>query len=294
MSQNNKRLNYVSILGFGDALVSLSMLQQVFPEPQQIRILGSSITAQIQTAIVGSQYELVEITQAHAKTFSIRTSGLGDILNEVYQVRRWSRQKLSGRDVVFFESPSLRNKILFSGMGTKLISPQRTDSAYRDRAKMLESYTGKSIYFPDCPLPEKRPESVLINPSARDPARAISLPVLHNLRTYFQDRNVNIALMDPGATYQTLATQFDEYYGPSDLATAAANLRRHQLYIGPDSLFTHLAYYYRIPSLTLVNVNPDFYFAPPGTKQQGNYFSEADLLDAMQLPAKLDRFLHLS
>ena len=99
-----------------------------------------------------------------------------------------------------------------------------------------------------------------------------------------------VCLIDVDGRYAVLQSRIHTYLRRPSLNDAVMALREADRYIGPDSFFMHLAYYFRIPFLAFFRPT-DMYFAPPGMLKQGNYITFSDAAHKDQLRRKLRTFL---
>lgn len=286
------RYTYVSILGYGDALISLQLLQKTSPFPAPLQIAGTHITQEVQSTIVGSTYPLVEVLPDHAAFFRARKARLHQSIRELLAVRKWAESTLGPDDMVLFEKPDPRNSLMLGRCKAHMVAPKRSTSIYIDRQRMLQELTGCNFALPDCMQPLAAPSSVLINPSSRVFEKEFSSTVLRNLLNIFRRRGMSISITDPDSKFVDIEDQFDQYYGRLKLPEAIRVMREHDLYIGPDSFFIHLAYYLRVPFIALVpNANFNFYFAPPGSIRLRNFISMPKADDLAHLTDAIGAFV---
>ncbi len=286
------RHTYVSVLGYGDALISLQLLQQTAASAVPLLIAGTSVTQEIQSKIVGTDIAVARVLPGHAAFFRIRYAGLRQSLQEILAFRAWAEATLTADDIVLFEKPDVRNRLILGRCRARRVEPQVTDSSYLDRKRMIEQVTGCELALPDCAQPAQAPRSVLINPSAAALHREIALPVMHNLITLFRQHGLRISITDPDGKFLGNRELFDEYHGRLDLTAAAALVRNHDVYVGPDSFFIHLAYYLRVPFIALVpTVDFNFYFAPPASKRLRNFVAMPDTHHPDKLSRAVGAFL---
>jgi hypothetical protein len=288
----NSRFTFVSILGYGDALISLQLLQQASPLPAPLQIAGTGIAQEVQSTIIGSKFPLIEIVPDHAALFRLRKAGLRQSLHELLIFRKWAESALGPDDLVIFEKSDPRNHLILGRCNARTVAPKRMISSYVDRQRMLEGLTGRGLELPDCAQPKSAPRSVLINPSARAAERELSPAVMRNLLELFRRRGMRVSITDPDSRFAGAKEQFDRYYGRLKLPAVTALLREHDLYVGPDSFFIHLAYYLRVPFITLVpSTDFNFYFAPPGSMRLRNFIAMSQTHDQAQLAKAISTFV---
>ena len=288
---SKSRYTFASILGYGDALISLQLLQQASPFPAPLRIAGTAITQDVQTAIK-TDLSVTRVLPDHAAFFRIRAAGFRRCVEDIRAFRRWSESALSRDDSVLFEKRDFRNHLILGRCGARIIEPETTDSSYVDRKNMIERVTGRKLVLADCHRPAAGVRSVLINPSARARHREIPTDVMQNLVTIFRRRGIRVSITDPAKQFADISSLFDQYLGRLDLADAMALMRGHDLHIGPDSFFIHVAYYLRVPFFTILPwLDFDFYFAPPGSKGLGNFIALPVARDPSKLELALGNFL---
>lgn len=285
------RLIYVSVMGYGDALISLQLLQRASPLPVPLLVVGSANTTQVQDHVLGSRFTIAELFPAHSRLYQARTAGIGAMLSDLRRFRAWMSENLRPDDRLLFEKRDWRNQMIGGAAGQRALVPAGTGSAYFDRKRMIEAATGRAIELPSCKRLPRAPTSVLINPSAGAPQREIGAAAMHRLVELLQRRQCRVTVIDPAGRFASAASNFDEYHRRLVLTEATALLRRHDLYIGPDSFFVHLAYYCEVPFFTLLP-RRDFVFdfAPPGSRELGNFIGLDEVLAGSTLEQRLGAF----
>jgi hypothetical protein len=286
------RLIYVSVQGYGDALISLQLLQRAGALPAPLLILGSTQTVQVQDCVLRSKFEIVELFAGHARFYKLRTAGLRAVFSDLRLFRRWIAENLRADDRLLFEKRDWRNRLLSGALGRHAVAPAHTGSVYIDRKRMIEALTGRAIELPRCVRPPRPPVSALINPSAGAPEREIGHGALRSLTSLLRRRQCRVTLVDPDGRFAHDAASFDEYHGRIALIDAAALLRRHDLYVGPDSFFIHLAYHCQVPFFAVLpHKEFAFDFAPPGSREARNFIALDEVVDGGALERRLGDFL---
>jgi len=279
------------LLGYGDTLITASLLEQAGAAASGIRIVGTGLVPRV-AEVMRHPIRVDEVIFDEMPAFyTVKKRGIRAALADIQAFRRWSQTGLAaGSTVVFEREPKLRNRALVAGRGCRLVEVAKQDTAYADRARVLSALLGCDIALPPAPLGASPARSLLINPSSRVPAKALSPAVVERLTRQARAAGVDVVLIDVDGEYAGLRSQVSEYQLKPRLADAVATLRRVDRYLGPDSFFLHLAYYYRIPALAFF-ADDNHYFRPPGLFESGAGMYLRDLDDQALIEQKLVWFL---
>lgn len=281
-----------SLLGFGDALVSLSLLEKIRPaKPDQVVVLGTGLTS----AVLGTLkhppwWKQRELFGGIPGFYELRTQSPLSAVRDLAFLSRLLRNTLNESDQLLLEKQDWRSSLLSVGNKGIVVTPRGT-SAYQARKEMLEMVFSSSITLPHCQKPAIRPKKVLINPSARQAVRCFSGELLKVLLGFFSTKGCEVTLLDPTGQYEAFAERSAAYMRAPSLASAARAVRESDFYVGPDSFFLHLAYYYDKPFFTFF-LPGWFYFAPPGTLDLGNYAISEPSMDLKLVIFKLEKVFH--
>lgn len=274
-------LHYVCLMAYGDALVTLSVLEDLPPEPGRWRVIGTRVTAQV-SELLRQPIPVVEILPDKAAFNTIKERGVRAALADFGVARRALRHLTAPGDVLAFERSDLRNRGLLS-RGRKGDYAARQDSAYSDRQDQASRLFGPRPAWQSVLPPARTVREVAVNPCARYRNRALSSTLIGNVLRLGGEQGWKLTLIDPCGEYGHLASSVSRYLPRPTLLDAAAALRRADLYVGPDSFFIHLAYYYRIPHFGFYHP-ANLYFLTPGMREQNNWcsFVEAEQFEFMR------------
>jgi hypothetical protein len=277
-----------SILGYGDCLISLSLLEGRDAAP--VQVVGSAVVRQVAPLLRQPPPAAELDLPGHAAFYLMRSASPLAAWRDFRSFRRWSTRTLKPGDTLILEKPDRRNRFLVP-RGCRVVDVPRTGAAYTDRAAVLAPHTGPRELAP-APPPLGRPRSLLINPGARMRFRMLPPTVVEEALRMAAGAGVATTLVDFEGGYAGLAPLAQAYLRAPPLAESAAALRRSDRFLGTDSFFMHLAYYYRIPQLAFFHT-ADTYFTPPGLAEAGGrcFFHEVD--DSERLRAALGRLLGL-
>lgn len=274
----------VSVLGYGDALITLALARQAAPQLRGLELVGTPITRRVLHEILEwPELPFTELLPDHAAFFRLREAGLTAGLRELARCRRWARTTLRPDDRLLLEKSDLRNRFAFGAGPATLLQPPRALPTYAARATLWGRAAGVDLV-----LAESRfvapPRRVLVNPAARAPHRTLGIDAVQNLVRVFAEGGAAVTLIDPEGRFAAARTEFAQYVGRVSLREATSLMRAHDLYVGPDSFFIHLAYYCGLPFLAVLpQAGFDFRFAPPGTERLGHTLTLAQAADPQAL-----------
>jgi len=224
-----------------------------------------------------------------AAFYAIRQRGIGAAVREIIAFRKWAATTLSAKDILILESSLPQNLLLIPRRTCPVLQVARVRSAYEDRERVLQPYLGELPFAP-CVKPGRRARRVLINPSARARSRNIPIEAVAAAIRIAAEASAEVCLIDVDGRYDELRPRVHDYMARPTLTDAAKKLRDVDAYIGPDSFFMHLAYYFRVPFLAFFWPN-NIYFAPPGMLAQGNFVLFPNARNESELSSKVRQLL---
>lgn len=280
-------LHLLSAMAYGDCLVTLSQLEQLPPDARPYSLLGTAITGRI-SGLLHRPLPVTELLPDKAAFYTIKERGAVAAVQDFITLRRELAARAQPGDVFAYERPILRNRALHPRGCTAVYAPFGA-SAYEDRQTLVRELFGSAAAWQPCALPQRPVLNVLVNPCARYRHRWLSPAIIENLLVIAAQRGWNLTLLDPCARYGGLRERVARYETQLPLAAAAALLRDADLYVGPDSFFVHLAYYYGVPCFGFFH--PDWlYFLLPGARERGNWCSFDQAEDRALLSRALGDF----
>lgn len=284
-------MNYlISLLGYGDNLITGSILENKLTDPKILRIVGSGVTQRVWSLLKKPINVDTILFDEVPAIYTLRERGLLAALRDASVFRSWANKTLTDNDTVIFESASsYRNQWLLGKNICRRAETHRVTNAYTDRALVIGNIVGSHVWI-DAEPPCNVANEILINPNARSKDRTISPQVVGQIITSAKSININVSLIDIHGNLAAYSAQVNHYILNPTLDEAVIALRRVDRYIGPDSFFMHLAYYYRIPQLALF-WKRDVYFQPPGLMKQGGIFYFDDISNVVNIKSRLLGFM---
>lgn len=266
--------HFVCTLAYGDCLLTLSQLELRTGSPDW-RIIGTAVTRRV-AELLDHPLPVHEMLPDKAAFNTIKERGISAAVRDYLHVRRELPRLTRAGDVLVFERAGWRNRGLVPA-GRQAIYAQRSDSAYADRRDLVQSVFGGSFEWRAARRPADGVRQVLVNPCARYRRRWLSGAVVDNIIRLCAEHGWRLTLVDPCAEYGMHAASAARYIANPQLSEAAARLREADLYIGPDSFFLHLAYYYGVPHFAFFYTD-NLYFMTPGMRELGNWatFAQAE------------------
>jgi ADP-heptose:LPS heptosyltransferase len=217
-----------------------------------------------------------------AAFYVIRERGISAALRDMRAFRNWARQRLAPGDTLIFETRGIRTRWLVPRRDCQVLQVSRRHGAYVDREQLLRPFIGRQNW-PPCIKPKTPAKRLLINPTARAQARFLSIAVVKKSLCIAAAVGTEVCLIDVDGRYESLRADVQSYMRAPKLQEAVAALRASDRYLGPDSFFMHLAYYYRIPFLAFFSPM-NTYFMPPGAREQDTFifYSNAEATDEFE------------
>jgi len=280
----------ISLLGYGDNLITGSILESKDAESAGLRVVGSAITQKVWRLLRRPIQPNVILYDESPGFYTLKESGLVAAIHDANSFRAWARKSLSRNDSIIFEkSAHLRHQWLLQGVGCARIEVHRSMNAYTDRSDVLSNYIGTHTWNLAV-RPCGAATSIFINPSARSMDRTLSPQIVETIVAVANDENIKVTLVDTHNNLWKYKEKVHRYILNPSLDEAVSALQHVDRYIGPDSFFMHLAYYLRIPQLALFWKN-DVYFQPPGLLNQSGIYYFDDLSNIVHFKRKLQTFI---
>lgn len=281
-------LHIVSAMGYGDCLITLSLIEQLErPSPSEYQIIGTAVTARV-SALLNRPLPVTELLPDKAAFYTIKEDGPWKALQDLFSVRQSLHRLSQPGDIFAFERWDPRNVAIKPLRCLGIYAPN-THCAYSDRQTLVHELFGRAPEWAPTEKPGSSIRSVVINPCARYPHKWLTPEIVENILAISAQRDWSVTLLDPCGHYGAFADRV-KYIARPSLPDAASMLRASDLYIGADSFFIHLAYYYRIPLFGIfVPGNQDFLI--PGMAQIGNFMDLNAARDRRELDQRLAAFV---
>jgi len=282
-------IHYLSLLSFGDNLISLSLLAKVRAR-RDVAILGTGLTKQIAAFVPELDLPIAIVGDSVPSFYDLRKRGIGAAVRDALAVRR-SIVRLTARgDGLILEKDGWRGRLLTRSAGRRSWAPARRRNVYEDRRDVLALVLGEEISLEPVARPGRAPTSVTINPASRMRDKAIAPRVLASIVAYLRRREVAVRLIDPEKEHGALRSEVNSYHTGTTLEEAVALVDASDLYMGADSLLVHFAYHRRTPVIVLYN-ETNLYFAPPGVEEGNSFIDFVAQRSESDLWARLDQLL---
>jgi hypothetical protein len=284
-------INILSWLGYGDSLITGSIIENGLQPRVGVRLVGTTLSDEV-WSILMQPFQSDEILFSNMPSFySLRKSSLKSVIHDYSTARDWMLHNTKRSDTVVFEkSRDLRNIMITRGLGINVVEIVRRDGAYIDRAKALSPYFGLHQWHQSAQV-SRQVGHILINPSARSLRREIPKHALDVILRAARINSVSVSLIDYDGRFSGYMGIVDSYILSPCLSDAANLLKTADLYVGPDSFFTHLAYYFRIPQVGFF-WKDNVYFEPPGLNKSGGVYYYDEINDDLKLFNKIDALLN--
>jgi hypothetical protein len=288
-------INILSILGFGDCLITGYILQgmgyqenDTFPK---IRIIGTNNTIEVWKMLGFRSSPEAIIFKSIPAFYNMRGSPASSIVRDYLKFRNWLKFSVANDDVLFTETPiDWRTRFLSHGCKCSIVGVQRSATAYLDRANVLGGLLEREMNWPLIVRPQGVANRILLNPVARQINRCFDDSTIFLIIQLAKSFGIELVLLDYGGTLEKFKTLVDSYLQRPTLSDAINALKQSDRYIGPDSFFMHLAYLNGIPQMPFFQRGWT-YFSPPGLLELGNVYYFDDILDTQKLKSALIKFL---
>lgn len=268
-------IHVCSMLGYGDSLITLALLERLQPSAPAYRIFGTPVTSQA-SQLLARPLPVIKVLDQEISLYLIKARGSLRAMRDTLKFRRQVRAMTAAGDDLVFETAGRRAHLL-TPAGRNAHVPDDSGHVYADRHKMLVRLFGPIEPW----APIQKPAVVrrlVVNPCARHPERWITHEIIDVLLQIANRRGWSVTLLDPCERYAAFAKRVACYHQQLALPAAAALLDTADLYFGPDSFFIHLAYYKRVPSFG-VFLSHWLKFMPPGMTEQKAFLSFEEARD---------------
>ncbi|GAB1536523.1 glycosyltransferase family 9 protein [Geovibrio sp. ADMFC3] len=246
---------------FGDNLVSLRLLKNFIG--QDIRVHGTSLTEQIVEIVKVDEFKIEQIYDGIPAFYNLRKEPLLKSVKDFIFLIKYIKANIPSNEPVFFEKDDFRFKLMKLLLNRHILKAAKKEIGfYEDRAKVFESCLNTKIEFTSSKDFKLQGRSVVINPVGRNETRHLNKAILAFLVKSLKSSDFTISIIDHLGLYSEFESEVDNYYRKTSLKEAVNILKSADVYCGPDSLFIHLAYYYRKPYFCIMNYDSS-YFLPP-------------------------------
>jgi hypothetical protein len=287
-------INILSILGFGDSLITAMTLEllesNMTTEKIDFRVVGNKNTVAVWKILGFNTVANVTIFEDVPAFYNFSESKLIDVFRDLCRFRLFLKT-LPNKDTLFFERPSdIRSNLLVKGLPLYSVYVSQKSNAYLDRAKVLGDIFSQKITFPGICNIKITAKSLLINPSARQRSRVLDFDTIRFVIEIALTFNIKVTLLDFYGELSFFEKKVTCYVFRPDLDQSIKLLKESDRYIGPDSFFVHLAYYFRVPQLAFFRRNWT-YFTPPDLLDNGGVYYFEDIPDRDLLKSKIINLL---
>lgn len=274
---------------YGDCVISLGLLEKL-PKSAEVRIIGTDAAQHVANALSFDHYPIESVLSDVAAFFDVRRAGAARAISDLQKVRRALRHRLRPGDTVIFEQPDWRNRWVAPVVpGITTAEPFRGRSVYEDRRALLVRTVAELPAATASRRPTPPVRQIVLNPGARIKPKRLPPAVIENVIQYAAANAIEVCLLDPEEQHSYAAPNVAHYWSRPSLPAAIEMLRRADLYIGADSFFLHLAYYFQRPLFAIVP-SPISYFAPPALQKEGGTLTISEAMDLHRMAAALDAF----
>ena len=281
-------LHIVSAMAYGDCFITLSLLELLGESNDDWQLLGTAVTRQA-SRLLNKPVPVIELLPDRAAFYGIKEYGPWKAASDFFLLKGKLNKLAKRGDRFAFERPDIRNSLVRPYDCQMLCAPQ-THNAYADRLAWFKALFGYEHVWEPLSKPSKPVQSVLINPCARFGNRWLDPVVLDNLIGIAASRDWDVTLLDPCKRYGSYSQQVYRYESELSLLEAVGLLRGSDLYIGPDSFFIHLAYYFRVPMFGFFfPYHHDFLV--PGMEEKKNFTDFDSARKRMTLETSLLQFV---
>ena len=283
-------IHHLSLLSFGDNLISLSLLAKL-GEKSGVTIVGTALTQRIAAFVPDLGIPIVVVSDHVPAFYDLRKRGPRAAMEELRTLRQAILRLSEDGDGFVFEKGGWRRHLLVGATGRRSWVPSRRRNVYEDRRDVLNVVFDEAIALESAQQFGSALRTVTINPASRVEAKAIPPQTLRSIVTYLRRRSIDVCLLDPDRRHGDLRHDVGHYRTDTTLEEALALVEGCDLYVGADSLMVHVAYQRRTPLLVLYNNEPNLYFAPPGAAERGHYLEHVGRRNEQELWAALDERL---
>lgn len=281
----------MSILGHGDSLITGTILERDLGRQSGVKAVGTEVTRRSWALLRHPLSPDFVLFPEIPGFYSVRENGVVAATRDIVRLRHWARRHMRRGDMTIFEHhDKRRNFLIMGGLGRRLVAPRKRSSAYWDRSECLGRELG-IIHEWKASQPVCGPgKQLVVNPRGRHKSRALSVGAIRSIARVAKGLECSVTLLDPHEDYAGLETEVDAYERKQPLHDAAQVLRGADRYIGPDSFFSHLAYYFGIPQLSVFR-RTWLYFVPPGLSDAGGVVYEDEMTDESFWEKRVEHFI---
>ncbi len=210
------------------------------------------------------------IIKATPPLFDLKKSSAQEIASSFFTLRNKLNSYRDANNTFFCEKKDYRYSLICNSNSIRW--PQARSNIYSDRYNCFFSENIDMNNFSK-PLAgcERYLKSILINPHSRIDSKELKendlMLILIILKYNFPA--AVISLFDFNGKYSNCYMHVSKIIDNSTMYNSINLLKNSSLYIGADSLFLHLAYYFGIPSVAVYNNNLNSYFSPPSILNSG-------------------------
>lgn len=284
-------IHFLSWLAFGDCLISGSLLEQVEGLDKRARVVGTSITEAVFPLLRRPLAVDAMVFTGMPAFYAVRAHSPWTSIRHLQVASSWVGRNLQAGDIAVFENgASVRNAVICSRAACRRVEVPRMRGAYQDRYDCYSALLPGMQPFQPAALPDARATRLLVNPCARSRDRQLPIAMVERLLRRAAVKGVETVLLDVNGDFAVLREQVTLYAREPALADSVALLKSSDRYVGPDSFFVHLAYYFRVPSLSVFH-RDNVYFMPPGAGEQQAYLYFDELDDPRAIDRRVDAFL---
>ncbi len=284
-------IHLVSVVAFGDALITLSALEALAGSSlAPHRVFGSAVTQEV-AKLLRSPPPMQTLLERECALFTVGKNGVRQALADFQNLRAQFSRLTAPGDTLAFEFDKRRARLLVP-RGRQVSFPAETGHAYVDRMRWLAGLldVGPVPWAQASTFSAPAGAPLLVNPCARHPSRFIPPDVLHVLVELAHAAGRPLHLLDPCAAYVDWEMRVDRYLLRPPMEVSNQELRQAGRYIGPDSFMLHLAYYHRIPAFGFF-LRGHLPYLPPGTDPELSCMYFDQLGDVSFLREKVQVFL---
>lgn len=232
---------YISLLAFGDNLISLSLLQQLDTE---VYILGTKHTKDVAELmnIQNNKFHIEVVFENIPAFYDIRKQGIWLAIKDFAKFIRFVKYNKI-KELVFEKKDFRASIICFFTQATPYFSASLTTNVYERRKELIEKVYAKEIALSAYKFKISNPKIILINPLTRSETRNIRKDHLKNILELLNSYEYEVYLIDIEKRYEDLNMNVKYYLTDTTLQDLRFLLSISDLYIGGDSFLIHLAYY---------------------------------------------------
>lgn len=280
----------MTLLGYGDALITLSLLARMGGRSSRaVQVVGSGISRQVAELVPGAPAHCTVLTDGVASFYALRADGPRAAVADLLRVRRWLRANAGDGDTVVFENDDWRNRLLLPGNVDSVAVP-RVGSAYVDRAEVWGRMLGVQYRFESTVGLSAPPRHIVIAPGARSRDRRLTEQTIRVLLDEAGKMGAAVTLLDSDETCASFRREVSAYWARPSLEQTSRCLQSCDAYVGPDSFLLHLAYFYGKALVGFFH-RSNLYFSPPGLGERGGMLFFDDALEPGILASQFRRAL---